>query len=342
MQGSLATSAPRLIPTASSTQKVETPETLEHAYAECGEVAHLWRLVTTAWNTNMEQQLDPSDLRLRLLGDRGEHKCAANEEAWRVVHAATAFTIHTTRTRQHSGGEYPRARLMLREVKKTVEEAARRRLAKQKAAGNMQDFRRAWHDSGAATHHNDGLKVHALDAGRCNAVVVNQATRLTTYTDGGHDAKDSKANAGWGLVEILDDTCDDTGCVAQTRKSEIAEILSAKVLTFAESGRVVTRRGEPGYNLAVRATSQTAELTAMLMALRRAKARGKAAPPEYIKTDSVYAMKTARGEWKTKKGTNEAIAREVRKAYIQVRETRGAGAVTITMSGHTAGRWATR
>ena len=68
----------------------------------------------------------------------------------------------------------------------------------------------------------------------------------------------------------------------------------------------------------------------MLMALRRAKARGKAAPPEYIKTDSVYAMKTARGEWKTKKGTNEAIAREVRKAYIQVRETRGAGAVTIT------------
>ena len=82
--------------------------------------------------------------------------------------------------------------------------------------------------------------------------------------------------------------------------------------------------------MAVRGTSQTAELTAMLMALRRAKARGKAAPPEYIKTDSVYAMKTARGEWKTKKGTNEAIAREVRKAYIQVRETRGAGAVTIT------------
>ena len=118
------------------------------------------------------------------------------------MHAATAFTIHTTRTQQHSGGEYPRARLMLREVKKTVEEAARRRLAKQKAAGNMQEFRRGWHDSGAATHHNDGLKVHALDAGRCNAVVVNQATRLTTYstpTEGmtRKIARQTQAGAWW-------------------------------------------------------------------------------------------------------------------------------------------------
>ena len=56
----------------------DTPETLEHAYAECGEVAHLWRLVTTAWNTNMEQQLD---LRLRLLASAERDTRAALDAA---------------------------------------------------------------------------------------------------------------------------------------------------------------------------------------------------------------------------------------------------------------------
>jgi hypothetical protein len=59
-------------------------ETLEHAFHECLEVTHLWKMVITNWNESTHEQLDPADERTTLLGDRGTDARAVTEEAWRV------------------------------------------------------------------------------------------------------------------------------------------------------------------------------------------------------------------------------------------------------------------
>ena len=66
-------------------------------YAQCEPVAALWQLVIARWNASTGQSVDAHDLRVTLLGDRGEAEAHALTEAlWRVVHAATVWVIHCT------------------------------------------------------------------------------------------------------------------------------------------------------------------------------------------------------------------------------------------------------
>ena len=58
-------------------------ETLEHGFHHGEQVARLWKMAS------MMEQLDATDERLTLLGDRGEDARKITEEAWRVVHACT-------------------------------------------------------------------------------------------------------------------------------------------------------------------------------------------------------------------------------------------------------------
>ena len=102
-------------------------ETLEHAYATCDPgAAPLWRLVVGRWNDATNDTLDASDLRLTLLGDRGEQRRALSEDLWRLVHAATAYTIHNAvrnanKTRDSPHHRQPQPQRMLADVRRLLQ-----------------------------------------------------------------------------------------------------------------------------------------------------------------------------------------------------------------------------
>ena len=76
---------------------VGAEETLEHAYDECAEVRTFLEMVIGNWNESMYEEVDASDKRVSLLGDRGEDAKAISEEPWRVVHACIVWAINATR-----------------------------------------------------------------------------------------------------------------------------------------------------------------------------------------------------------------------------------------------------
>jgi len=98
--------------------KCEHPamETTTHRFATCQPVAALWVEVITRWNAATTEELCARDLRTTLLGDRGEEENhALTETLWRIVHAATIWTIHqaTKAAQDHPGHPKPTASKML-------------------------------------------------------------------------------------------------------------------------------------------------------------------------------------------------------------------------------------
>ena len=73
-------------------------ETLEHGFHHGEQVARLWKMAS------MMEQLDATDERLTLQGDRGEDARKITKEAWRVVHACTmrAPCVHHVGHSQHT------------------------------------------------------------------------------------------------------------------------------------------------------------------------------------------------------------------------------------------------
>ena len=82
--------------TATCARCMEHEETLEHAYATCESVRTLWAMVLDRWEAATKERLDPDDLRITLLGDRGDEDLAVSRDMWRLVHAATMWTVHRT------------------------------------------------------------------------------------------------------------------------------------------------------------------------------------------------------------------------------------------------------
>jgi hypothetical protein len=100
-------------------------ETLEHAYADCDRVDALWKMVLARWNAAIGQHLDPSDARVRLLGDRGDQTHALTEHLWRTTHAATMWVIHQTakasREHQRAHARSDTAHAMLTRVRRELQ-----------------------------------------------------------------------------------------------------------------------------------------------------------------------------------------------------------------------------
>ena len=150
-------------------------------------------MVVENWNESTQEQLDPTDQRLTLLGDRGEQRRAVTEEAWRVVHACVQWTIHVTRCISHSGNATKRlqAPAMMREARKKLQElvAARwRRALIEKRTG---EFRSNWVETGACLQAKGGsVKACALSRpGKKQPAQPQEATAerevgYQVYTDG--------------------------------------------------------------------------------------------------------------------------------------------------------------
>ena len=100
-------------------------ESLEHAFATCPHVAALWHAVIKRWNLATCQELDHTDLRVTMLGDRGEQAHALSHGLWRMVHAATLWVIHFTakraREQRSATDEQRTTHKMLAHVRKTLQ-----------------------------------------------------------------------------------------------------------------------------------------------------------------------------------------------------------------------------
>ena len=213
-------------------------ETVEHGFDECAQVALLWKMIITNWNASMLEQLDHTDKRITLLGDRGDDARAVTEEAWRVVHACAQWIIHTTRNASHSAQSGSKAYLsapaMMKQVRKKVQELVSARARTEKGTKDTRAFREAWIDTEAALQQKDG-SVRACPISRPTggqraqqrqAAQAEQATQqpmatadedmqqqtqtrradrptaFAVFTDGAWDPEKYEFEAGAGVVEF--------------------------------------------------------------------------------------------------------------------------------------------
>ena len=78
----------------SRAQGQQVEDTLEHRYAQHPGTQALWQEVVARWNAATYDTVNAEDVRVTLLGDRGDGTKAVDETLWRMVHAATIWTIH--------------------------------------------------------------------------------------------------------------------------------------------------------------------------------------------------------------------------------------------------------
>jgi len=78
----------------SRAQGQQVEDTLEHRYAQHPGTQALWQEVVARWNAATYDTVNAADMRVTLLGDRGDGTKAVDETLWRMVHAATIWTIH--------------------------------------------------------------------------------------------------------------------------------------------------------------------------------------------------------------------------------------------------------
>ena len=155
---------------------------MEHTYAECEPVAALLRMVINRWNAATGEELDPLDLKVVLLGDRGEKARAISEEPWRIVHAATMWVVHTTAKARREKGRHRPARtetaVMLNKVRREVQSLLANRYATRGRDGGA-EFKQVWIDTGLAIVSGGGVSARVLEGGRTDPGHRGQPTRET-------------------------------------------------------------------------------------------------------------------------------------------------------------------
>ena len=105
---------------------------------------------------------------------------------------------------------------------------------------------------------------------------------------------------------------------------QVCPVSGRQWVSHAIAGRVVTRPGSPGYQGATQGTNNTAELTALLEAVREE--MGRPAGVVVFRVDSTYAINVATGKW-APRSRNGELARRLRRAAFDLVSRRGAPSV---------------
>lgn len=334
-------------------------ETQEHGFHECTEVARLWQMVISNWNASMLEQLDHTDMKLTLLGDRGKDTRSITEEAWCVVHACVQWVIHTTRCQSHDskGGnkDYLTARPMMRAVRSKLQELVQARWRKaatsKDACRAIQEFNASWCDVGAAyVATNKEVRACALSRGPSEppspADGQRPSPQIVAFTDGGWNPDGAEFEAGAGYFEfqvtqvslpiseenMAREDLFDMRQVGTYPSGDTTKITPQDVarITHVWAGPIV--EGDVDLPRCIGATKQsnnTAELTALYYALRRARRRGRGAPAEDICTDSLYARNVTLGVYRGRKGRHAAMIRNLRQIWKATQIIRGRDMVRI-------------
>ena len=181
--------------------------------------------------------------------------------------------------------------------------------------GRAEEFHEKW----AAVCTNTRaqvLRVHALDDVDAASIAARAAPpERTVFTDGSKQqggnrqqrALAASGPAGWAAVTV-----------------HACPISRRQWVSHAIAGRVVTRPGSPGYQGATQGTNNTAELTALLEAVREE--MGRPAGVVAFRVDSTYAINVATGKW-APRSRNGELARRLRRAAFDLISRRGAPSV---------------
>ena len=147
---------------------VEIEETIEHMIATCEKSKALWKMVLARWNVATGQRLDHNDLRVCMLGDRPEEeRHALTEPLWRVVHAATIWTIHHAAKAQREAKQPERNTRTATVMLATVRRETQRMIANawaQRRDSEAEQWKE-WRSSGWVTTRKAGALARILEAG---------------------------------------------------------------------------------------------------------------------------------------------------------------------------------
>jgi ribonuclease HI len=303
-------------------------ETLEHLIADCPYAAGLWSAVLLRWNACTGEQLEYTDPRVTMLGDRGDGRRAATEEPWRVLHAVVVgVLLRTARAaRELSNAVQPSPSQLLSEVRREMEHAMtnrRLRLQRERKGGL---FEERWREVCDARAYQ--LRCEALDdpTEPCRG---KAPPRRRIYTDGSMKQgaqhvrgrivrAPAHEEAGWSAVTV--DLADGAVCGDFDP--------SLETVTDAEAGVVETDASAPEYRGATTRSNNTAELTALLRAVEKELERPPL--PVEICVDSRYALGLADGRWLAPRKRNTDLAKRLRASVRALIRQRGHRNVTLS------------
>ena len=147
-------------------------ETLEHAFAQCNTVKTLWLMVVARWNDATGQTLDAKDLRVTLLGDRGDQEHAITEHLWNMTRAATIWIVHKTgKARREGSTKTTTAAAMLTSVKQMLQRLVASAWTTRQSGDN--DAWAAWRNEHWITVRRHSAHVRVLQGGFTNGLTPN-------------------------------------------------------------------------------------------------------------------------------------------------------------------------
>lgn len=125
----------------------------------------VWDMVISRWNAATCQELDSTDLRITLLGDRGEQTHKLTEDLWRIVHAATIWSIHCTNKsdRETTKNRMTPPHKMLTATQQTIQRMLSSAWILRHTNANVRW--NEWHIEGWITKHKTHIGSHILNRG---------------------------------------------------------------------------------------------------------------------------------------------------------------------------------
>ena len=177
-------------------------------------------------------------------------------------------------------------------------------------------------------------KANAANAAHAQQPQPDREAQILTFTDGAWNPDEGQFEAGAGYAEF--EVCSPTEAESfdmrqvGTYTSEDPPPTTRARLTHVWGGPVEVGKPSPPHCIgATKQSNNTAELTALYYALRRALGRACDAPAEDIHTDSLYARNVTLGVWRGKRRRHAAMIRHLRGVWMQIQAKRGRGAVRI-------------
>ena len=286
-----------------------------HKFRRCGEVQIAWKTQLTKWESMTCQKCDHKDEWITGWGWRlaeNPEDCvaysAAHEEVFQVLHASTTVAIHQEHALQEPGKAHTIVERAERLARHVIDDRRRQMTAKK--------FEEVYVGTGLVTWRDERKLQwkwsYKNPRGHQGEDGEEMEPDAEIYTDGTGGKSGQLGGGGYGWVEVRADE--------EVAKGYGPVTINPRHEQFVGAGQ---------------STNNTAEVSAVIFALRRARQAGMAAVR--IRYDSKYAACMTRGEWKPKKGRNEAL---ILKAQAELELTAQRTRVTWQhVKGHSGHRW---
>ena len=232
-----------------------------------------------------------------------------HEEVFQVMHASTVAAIHIEHAKAEPGKAHTIVEQADRFAKSMVEDRRRNMTRKSFEDTYVGTGLIEW--AGEKDHQWRNWKWAYRKPQNDHEIELEAEKEL--YTDGTGGKPDMACGGGYGWVEVTGD-----------------------VETACGYGPVTLNKNSTSFVGAVRSTNNTAEVSAIIFALRHARTlRGCQAVR--ICFDSLYAANMTKGTWKPKKGLNERL---IQMAKEELRKTKDMMQVSWRhVKGHSGNKW---